>query len=1570
MDTEFFWFYRSDKNPDTFTQDVEWTFYEEQNENIEIAYQNYIFYLDSNDKESIKSSSVHQTDSGSMIDFILNVEINNGKERLIGRFSGNVNENKQLKNLLTSNVYTWYFDSSENDASSIWTPFKKEDNNAIEIDFKKFCLSKGSNKFEGKDFTIDFNNYLMENKNNSKTQMTSRMNQCPQNFTKQIKEIKPKKSSSITKITEETIPNIQKDYFLTFKNIFPSPPMIEKKLKFYWNTDTNSIIVHLFSDAIGNPTSDKILKKLSKDNYEEMCELIKTKDKNDFEIKFKMNVPLQMLGHVSKTYWYFRVDETNDEFWEQFSKEENSEIEIIYKQRFLNHQENEIKFGEENGKQINFITNKYKKLENDEKSIMRFNSKYSFPENITRVSVPEEVFKITEFENQIAVKTKKLLLYHNQNGPKTFNELIQEISNELKNESIYLNDPDSFEKYEHYLENINQITFTKTIIKIYTEEGFVYRRVNKVLRDKNYDLFLKFKYYYFSLLYSLDRNLQENSSSIKLYRGLYINNEIEKFYLEDLQENQMILYNEFLSTSSDLNIALKYAKNGLLIEIEVSIESAKRIANISKFSKFEHEKEVLLPSGSILKKIQCNLEEIPKKVIFSLLESNSQAFFNFIKYSGKNIIDFSNVNMDYLTINSLFEGANLSDFIKKMALTLNDSSLLYRLAYLIIESKYLNCVEVNRNQEIKNFKTITFLYNRPLKIQLKNISEEDYITLVNEIFLQNPVFSYFRADQINQISYYLIIHFLKKMNTLTSLELYRIFDNPNIKCSLSFLSKSNYLNDIKHIINFNTQLSIMKLNINDIDELKTIAKSLTNNFTMKKIKIIFNVGFSTKKKFEVERKNNPLKIVLINFDTQKFNHFLSTYLTKENKLSQLKILNLILDTSSINEIIKFLNNNDTLEVLELAKCSIMDFHFIEISKALEKNNSLKRINLYNNLLTNKISHLINGLHSRKIELNLNKNYFNSNHDFKIDKETKFKCTHSLKGHSETIFCLLILKDGKIASGSEDNSIRIWDPKENFQCIKTLYGHNGKVYAIVLLKDEKIVSGSQDKSIKIWDPNNDFLCIKTLWGHSKSIYCLLILKDGKIASGSSDNSIKIWDPNNDFECIQELYKHKNSVNALLLLNDGRIVSGCYDAKIMVWDPNNDFHYKELNRKHNDSVNALLLINDGIFASGSSDTTIIIWDLNNEDYISKLTGHSSAVYCLTLLNENFIASGSFDNTVKIWDIESKILLTSIEGIGGTIYALTKIDELMFVSGSTNKKVQIWNSKYNYKCIQTISSNFRTVYKLLLLSNGRVVAALGDSTIKIWDPNDNFNCLKTLTDHQDSVYSIIQLKNNLLVSGSEDGTIKIWDPEKDYECIHTIILNSSTDCLLEIFDGKIASGGSDQKIRIWDINSNFSCVKILNGHTQGVWFLLKLNNGRFASGSEDKKIKIWDSYEDYNCIKTLDEHNHCIKSLLRISDGKILSGSSDTTIKIWDPENDFKCVKTLVAHTESVDPLLQLDDGMIVSGSCDKTIKIWDANHDYKCIETLKGHLAGLYSLMKLKDGRIVSGDRNSTIKLWEF
>jgi WD40 repeat protein len=40
--------------------------------------------------------------------------------------------------------------------------------------------------------------------------------------------------------------------------------------------------------------------------------------------------------------------------------------------------------------------------------------------------------------------------------------------------------------------------------------------------------------------------------------------------------------------------------------------------------------------------------------------------------------------------------------------------------------------------------------------------------------------------------------------------------------------------------------------------------------------------------------------------------------------------------------------------------------------------------------------------------------------------------------------------------------------ENVKCIKTLNGHTGGVYCLTIINNDKIVSGSSDNSIKIWN----------------------------------------------------------------------------------------------------------------------------------------------------------------------------------------------------------------------------------------------------------------------------------------------------------------------------------------------------------------------------------------------------------------------------------------------------------------------------------------------------------------------
>jgi WD40 repeat protein len=60
-------------------------------------------------------------------------------------------------------------------------------------------------------------------------------------------------------------------------------------------------------------------------------------------------------------------------------------------------------------------------------------------------------------------------------------------------------------------------------------------------------------------------------------------------------------------------------------------------------------------------------------------------------------------------------------------------------------------------------------------------------------------------------------------------------------------------------------------------------------------------------------------------------------------------------------------------------------------------------------------------------------------------------------------------DGSIlASGSWDNSIKLWDPIRG-QELKTFTGHTGGVNSIVFSPDGKLlVSGGFDRTVIVWD----------------------------------------------------------------------------------------------------------------------------------------------------------------------------------------------------------------------------------------------------------------------------------------------------------------------------------------------------------------------------------------------------------------------------------------------------------------------------------------------------------------------
>jgi ribosome assembly protein 4 len=139
----------------------------------------------------------------------------------------------------------------------------------------------------------------------------------------------------------------------------------------------------------------------------------------------------------------------------------------------------------------------------------------------------------------------------------------------------------------------------------------------------------------------------------------------------------------------------------------------------------------------------------------------------------------------------------------------------------------------------------------------------------------------------------------------------------------------------------------------------------------------------------------------------------------------------------------------------------------------------------------------------------------------------------------------------LASGSMDNSVRIWDAKTGKGMGEALKGHTKWITSLAWepihlsssSKGPRLASASKDNSVRIWNPKIRRIEF-ALGGHSASVNSVKWAGDGIIFTASSDRTVKLWNSEKG-TMIRSLDAHAHWVNTLALNTDFVLRTGPYD-----------------------------------------------------------------------------------------------------------------------------------------------------------------------------------------------------------------------------------------------------------------------------------------------------------------------------------------------------------------------------------------------------------------------------------------
>ncbi|KAG8792969.1 hypothetical protein FRC12_004338 [Ceratobasidium sp. 428] len=261
---------------------------------------------------------------------------------------------------------------------------------------------------------------------------------------------------------------------------------------------------------------------------------------------------------------------------------------------------------------------------------------------------------------------------------------------------------------------------------------------------------------------------------------------------------------------------------------------------------------------------------------------------------------------------------------------------------------------------------------------------------------------------------------------------------------------------------------------------------------------------------------------------------------------------------------------------------------------------------------------------------------------------------SLPGDSKSILKLAFSPDGRrIASGSEDRTISLWNIETGKLVFGPLTGHTRAITSVIFSYDNRfIVSGSEDFTIRIWDAQTG----ETARGPIRVLLdskWLAPVPGGRFAVGWNwDNTFPVIGRKTEwpftvydidtctvlFECVG----HRLSTLSISSSPDGLLfASGSYDRTIRFWEASLGQPIGQPLEGHTGPVRLVKFSPDSKYIASSTEfDELWVWSLENKPTHCEtlpIIIYEEKVVDVTFSSDGkCLMSAHRNGTVKIWDV----------------------------------------------------------------------------------------------------------------------------------------------------------------------------------------------------------------------------------------------------------------------------------------------------------------------------------------------